>query len=327
LELDAVGVLGVEALRRAVIAGPDQRALLPQPGGEVAQVVERVDLPSEVVEPHAGAPRARRRRGFADGEQPEVVVVGRARGLEEHGPGELRRADRHPAEAEDVLIESRRALGVPDVQHGMVQAVDPPGRPPRTRSRTLDTFVAAHGIDIYVERRGEGPPLLFLNGSSQTLAAVRPPPDISGERGGEGPPLLFLNGSSQTLAAVRPLLDIAAERFDVVAHDQRGLGRTSIPPGPYTMADYAADAAAVLDSVGWEQARVMGISFGGMVAQELAVTWPERVSRLALLCTSPGGAGGASYPLHKLAALPDDERAAALPGLEGTPYTPPVPAE
>jgi len=56
------------------------------------------------------------------------------------------------------------------------------------------------------------------------------------------------------------------------------------------------------------------VSFGGMVAQELAVTWPERVERLALLCTSPGGAGGASYPLHELAQLTEDERSAK--GLE-----------
>jgi 3-oxoadipate enol-lactonase len=152
--------------------------------------------------------------------------------------------------------------------------------------------VAAHGIDIYVERRGAGSPLLFLNGSGQTLAGVG------------------------------PLLDLVAARFDVVAHDQRGLGRTSIPPGPYTMADYAADAAAVLDSVGWAEARVMGISFGGMVAQELAVTWPDRISRLALLCTSPGGVGGSSYPLHKLADLPDDKRAAALTAITDTRYTP-----
>jgi 3-oxoadipate enol-lactonase len=152
--------------------------------------------------------------------------------------------------------------------------------------------VAAHGIDIYVERRGVGTPLLFLNGSGQTLAGVA------------------------------PLLDMVAARFDVVAHDQRGLGRTSVPPGPYTMAEYAADAAAVLDSVGWAAARVMGISFGGMVAQELAVTWPERVSRLALLCTSPGGVGGSSYPLHNLAGLPDDEWAAALTGITDTRYTP-----
>jgi pimeloyl-ACP methyl ester carboxylesterase len=54
---------------------------------------------------------------------------------------------------------------------------------------------------------------------------------------------------------------------------------------------------------------VVGISFGGMVAQELAVTAPERVEALALCCTSPGGAGGASYPLHELAELPPEGRA------------------
>ena len=75
------------------------------------------------------------------------------------------------------------------------------------------------------------------------------------------------------------------------------------------MADYAADAIALLDAVGWDRCRVVGVSFGGMVAQELAVTAPDRVERLALCCTSPGGAGGASYPLHELAALPGAERA------------------
>ena len=60
------------------------------------------------------------------------------------------------------------------------------------------------------------------------------------------------------------------------------------------MAEYAADALALLDAVGWERPRVLGISFGGMVAQELAATAPERIARLALLCTSPGGAGGSS---------------------------------
>jgi 3-oxoadipate enol-lactonase len=63
---------------------------------------------------------------------------------------------------------------------------------------------------------------------------------------------------------------------------------------------------ALLDHVGWATTNVFGISFGGMVAQELAVTVPARVERLALLCTSPGGAGGSSYPLHTVAALPLD---------------------
>src|SRR5262245_5991806 len=134
--------------------------------------------------------------------------------------------------------------------------------------------------------------------------------DIYYERSGTGPRTLFLNSSGSTLETSALLIAPFKERLDVVAHDQRGLGRTQIPPGPYTMADYAADALALMDAVGWDRSRVVGVSFGGMVAQELAVTAPERVERLALCCTSPGGSAGASYPLQNLAALPTDERAA-----------------
>jgi 3-oxoadipate enol-lactonase len=129
------------------------------------------------------------------------------------------------------------------------------------------------------------------------------------ERRGSGARLLFLNGSGSTLETSALLLAPFERRFHVVAHDQRGLGRTDIPTGPYTMADYAADAIGLLDAVGWDRCRVVGVSFGGMVAQELAVTAPDRVVRLALCCTSPGGAGGASYPLHELAGLPAAQRA------------------
>jgi pimeloyl-ACP methyl ester carboxylesterase len=156
----------------------------------------------------------------------------------------------------------------------------------------MSSLVDANGIEIHVEQRGTGPRLLFLNGSGQTLATAA------------------------------PLLDVLAGRFDVVAHDQRGLGCTSVPEGPYTMAQYAADAAAVLDHAGWRSCRVLGISFGGMVAQELAVTWPDRVERLALACTSPGGEGSSSYPLHELADLPDDERMARLLAITDTRFTP-----
>jgi pimeloyl-ACP methyl ester carboxylesterase len=141
------------------------------------------------------------------------------------------------------------------------------------------------------------------------------------ERRGTGPGLLFLNGSGGTLATSGPLLDLFTNRFDVVAHDQRGLGRSAVPPGPYSMSEYAADAAAVLDAVGWPTARVVGISFGGMVAQELAVTHPERVERLALICTSPGGASP-SYPLHELTNLDEAERAARRTHLLDTRFTP-----
>jgi len=134
--------------------------------------------------------------------------------------------------------------------------------------------------------------------------------DVYYERSGEGPRLLFCNGSGQNLETSGMLVDVFTARFDTVAHDQRGLGRTAVPPGPYTMAEYAADALALADHVGWDTFRLVGISFGGMVAQEIAVTAPERVERLALLCTSPGGSGGSSYPLHELAAMAPADRAA-----------------
>jgi 3-oxoadipate enol-lactonase len=134
--------------------------------------------------------------------------------------------------------------------------------------------------------------------------------DVYYERSGEGPPLLFFNGSMSTLETTGIMVQVYAARFDVIAHDQRGLGKTSIPPGPYSMADYAADALALLDHLDIDTCRVVGTSFGGMVAQELAVTAPERVERLALLCTSSGGVGSPSYPLHELKDLSTDERVA-----------------
>ena len=141
------------------------------------------------------------------------------------------------------------------------------------------------------------------------------------ERWGTGPRLLFFNGSGTSLETTRPMIDPYAGHFDVAAHDQRGLGRSEVPPGPYTMADYAADAAALLDHLGWATCRVVGVSFGGMVAQEFAVTWPERVERLALVCTSPGGTH-ASYPLHELATLDPAERLSATARLLDTRFTP-----
>ena len=142
------------------------------------------------------------------------------------------------------------------------------------------------------------------------------------EQRGSGPRVLFVNGSGSTLEEAALIVDVLASGCEVLAHDQRGLGKTEVPPGPYTMADYAADAIALLDQVGWERCRVVGISFGGMVAQELAVTVPERVERLALLCTSPGGPDLASYPLHTLADLPPEEAAAIGLSILDTRFTP-----
>ena len=139
---------------------------------------------------------------------------------------------------------------------------------------------------------------------------------------GSGPQVLFFNGSGATLQSSELLIRSLSKECEVLAHDQRGLGRTSIPEGPYSMAQYAADAAALLDHVGWKTCVVVGISFGGMVAQEFAVTFPERVERLGLLCTSAGGSAGSSYPLHELRALSTDERASKMATLSDTRFTP-----
>jgi pimeloyl-ACP methyl ester carboxylesterase len=145
--------------------------------------------------------------------------------------------------------------------------------------------------------------------------------DLYYERTGAGPRLLFFNGSGSTLKSSALLIQPLTQHFDTLAHDQRGLGQTEIPPGPYTMAEYAADAIALLDLVGWDTCRVMGVSFGGMVAQEFAVTVPGRVERLALCCTSPGGPNTSSYPLHTLAAKPPEEQAAIRRRITDTRFT------
>ena len=127
---------------------------------------------------------------------------------------------------------------------------------------------------------------------------------------GEGPPLLFFNGTGGDLRRKPGIFDSPLPKsFRVLAFDQRGLGQASTPAAQPTMRDYAEDAAALLDVLGWPPCPVLGISFGGMVAQEFAIRFPERVTRLVLACTSTGGVGGASYPLHELSHLTPRERA------------------
>jgi len=128
------------------------------------------------------------------------------------------------------------------------------------------------------------------------------------ELAGKGPRLLSISGTGADLRNKPNIFDSPlADEFEILAFDQRGLGQTDRPDIPYTMKDYADDASTLLQTLGWDKCHVMGISFGGMVAQELALHYPEKIERLVLCCTSSGGAGGHSYPFHELPDMPEDE--------------------
>jgi pimeloyl-ACP methyl ester carboxylesterase len=80
-----------------------------------------------------------------------------------------------------------------------------------------------------------------------------------------------------------------AEYYQTIALDNRGVGRSNVPPGPYSIELMASDAAEVLDAAGIESAHLFGVSMGGMIAQEFALQYPKRVRSLILGCTAAGG--------------------------------------
>lgn len=153
-------------------------------------------------------------------------------------------------------------------------------------------FIQSNGLNIYYEQNGAGDPCLILNGTGGDL---RLKPGVM-----ESP---------------------LSQSFRVTSFDQRGLGQTDKPNTSYSMRDYAEDAFHLMQKLDLAPCSVLGISFGGMVAQELAIRHSESVSRLALYCTSSGGGGGASYPFSKLDDLPESERARKFIQLNDTRVT------
>jgi 3-oxoadipate enol-lactonase len=116
--------------------------------------------------------------------------------------------------------------------------------------------------------------------------------ELSCERSGSGPPLLAIMGMSGTLLSWgEPFLEPLREHFEVIAYDHRGVGESSRMEAPFTIAQLAQDAAGLLDALELDRVDVLGISMGGMVAQELALAHPERVRTLTLGCTYCGGEG------------------------------------
>lgn len=120
------------------------------------------------------------------------------------------------------------------------------------------------------------------------------------ESTGAGSPVLLVMGLGMTATGWwRTVPVLAAAGLRVIAFDNRGVGRSDRPTGPYSVAEMAEDAVAVLDACAIDQAHIYGISLGGMIAQELVLRHPARVDRLVLGATTPGGhraiaAGGAT---------------------------------
>jgi len=113
------------------------------------------------------------------------------------------------------------------------------------------------------------------------------------ERAGAGEPLLLIQGMSATHRAWgRPFLDALQGSFETIVFDNRGMGLSGRAELPFAIADMAADTAALLDALGIETAHVVGISMGGMIAQELALAHPERIRTLTLGATYCGGPEG-----------------------------------
>ncbi len=128
--------------------------------------------------------------------------------------------------------------------------------------------------------------------------------DLSYERSGSGPPLLLIMGMSGTaLHWGEPFLRELREDFDVIAYDHRGVGASTRLEGETTIVQMAEDAAALLAALDIDAAHVLGISMGGMVAQELALRHPERILTLALGCTYCGGPGSELTDPARMAGL------------------------
>ncbi|PCI40212.1 MAG: 3-oxoadipate enol-lactone hydrolase [Elusimicrobia bacterium] len=105
---------------------------------------------------------------------------------------------------------------------------------------------------------------------------------------GDGFPLLLIAGLGRDRGMWSAQIDALSSQYRVVTFDNRGVGGSDRPSGPYTIAHMADDAAQLLDALDIARAHVLGASLGGMIAQELERRNPERVATLTLLCTTPG---------------------------------------
>jgi len=114
--------------------------------------------------------------------------------------------------------------------------------------------------------------------------------DFNYEIRGEGFPLVLIMGLTANLGWWQPDFVAAVEKhFKLIMFDNRGAGRSDDPGKDYTVKTLADDTVGLMDALKIPKAHVLGISLGGMIAQEIAINYPQRVEKLVLASTSPGG--------------------------------------
>jgi 3-oxoadipate enol-lactonase len=145
----------------------------------------------------------------------------------------------------------------------------------------LVPFAENNGVKIHWDEQGTGAPLLLIMG---------------------------LGWTSHMWYRSRPAF--AAAGYRTIALDNRGVGQSDVAPGPYPLATMASDAAAVLTAAGVERAHIFGVSMGGMIAQEFALQYPQRVASLVLGCTQAGGPNAVQPDMAVMQSLMRDDLSA-----------------
>jgi len=141
-------------------------------------------------------------------------------------------------------------------------------------------------LDIRTIRRAAGGPLGPRRTRYARSGTLRIAYELQGTMHRRRPWLVLIQGMGFDRSGWDPVLRMLRRRFRLVLVDNRGTGRSDRPDGSFTVADMARDVAAVLDAARIGRAHVMGASLGGLVAQELAISRPERVDGLVLACAA-----------------------------------------
>lgn len=130
--------------------------------------------------------------------------------------------------------------------------------------------------------------------------------DLYYEIHGEGPNLALIEGLGYHSWMWYRQIPCFSQHFRTLVYDNRGVGLSDKPPGPYSHRENAADLAGLLDYLGWARTHVLGISMGGFIAQEFALAYPARLDRLVLVATAFGGANMVALPAEAVRALAPD---------------------